>query len=133
MTSSKPRKLKLGPLGPRSANINRQPGSSAPNGPLSPKKTETQNVSKRRHRPSDILIFPPRPPRPSITITRLGREAELLPSPRLARMQNHRSVALAKRPRILLSTKTFKWVKTGGDSGTWTKKRRILLKLEDRQ
>ncbi|EFQ26422.1 hypothetical protein CGRA01v4_05561 [Colletotrichum graminicola] len=106
---------------------------------VSLRKIRKQTPSKsRRHRPSDILVFPPPPLAEEIIIVRKTHEAAFLPSPRiyhnshllqqrlLARPRPQPLAAAQKRPRILLSTKNFKWVKT--DDAVWIKKRRIALK-----
>ncbi|GJC80073.1 hypothetical protein ColLi_02911 [Colletotrichum liriopes] len=77
----------------------------------------------------------------------MAQEAAFLPGPRLHRnpqQQQQRMsirpkpsplVAAQKRPRILLSTKNFKWIKT--DDAVWVKvpvasrKRRIVLKTKE--
>ncbi|KAK1999189.1 hypothetical protein LX36DRAFT_748575 [Colletotrichum falcatum] len=108
---------------------------------VSPCKIHKQTHSKsRRRRPSDILVFPPPPLAENIVIVRMAQEAALLPSPRLdrnrhllqkrtpARPRSQPLAAAQKRPRILLSTKSFKWVKT--DNAVWVKKRRLVLKTK---
>ncbi|KDN68783.1 hypothetical protein CSUB01_05851 [Colletotrichum sublineola] len=114
---------------------------------VSPCKVHKQTFAKsRRHRPSDILVYPPPPLAEDIIIVRMAQEAALLPSPRLhrnrhllqqqllARPRAQPLVAEQKRPRILLSTKNFKWVKT--DDAIWvkvplvSKKRQIVLKTK---
>ncbi|KAK2026243.1 hypothetical protein LX32DRAFT_684724 [Colletotrichum zoysiae] len=108
----------------------------------SPRKIRKQTRAKsRRHRPSDILVYPPPPLAQNIVIVRTAQEAACLPSPRLhrngrfpqqrllARPRPQPLSAAQKRPKILLSTKNFKWVKT--DDAVWVKKRRIVLKTKD--
>ncbi|GKT42250.1 uncharacterized protein ColSpa_02431 [Colletotrichum spaethianum] len=103
-------------------------------------------ATSRRHRPSDILVLPQSPPAEDIIIVRMAPEAAILPSPRFHRglQQQRLSIrakpsplaAAQKRPRILLSTKSFKWVKT--DDAVWVKvplasrKRRIVLKTKEK-
>ncbi|KZL79589.1 hypothetical protein CI238_08896 [Colletotrichum incanum] len=80
----------------------------------------------------------------------MAQEAAFLPSPRLhhnpqQQQQQRMSIrpkpstllAAQKRPRILLSTKNLKWVKT--DDAVWVKvplasrKRRIVLKIKEKE
>ncbi|KAK1600529.1 uncharacterized protein LY79DRAFT_664794 [Colletotrichum navitas] len=104
------------------------------------KISKTAPSKSRRHRPSNILVFPPPTLAEEIIIVRKTQEAAFLPSPRiyhnshllqqrlLARPRPQPLAAAQKRPRILLSTKNFKWVKT--DDAVWVKKRRIVLKTK---
>ncbi|KAK1980301.1 hypothetical protein LZ30DRAFT_595013 [Colletotrichum cereale] len=114
---------------------------------VSPRKIRKQTTKSRRHRPSDILVFPPPPLVEDIIIVRMAQEVTLLPSPRIhrnlhllqqglhARPRPQPLAAAQKRPRILLSTKSFKWVKTNDD--VWVKvslasnKRRIVLRKKE--
>ncbi|KAK6227136.1 hypothetical protein QIS74_00691 [Colletotrichum tabaci] len=114
--------------------------------PLEVRKQNT--TAPRPYRPSDILVFPPSPLAADITIVRMAREAASLPSPRLRHnipQQRQLSIrpkpsplaAAQKRPRILLSTKNFKWVKTC--DALWvkvpaaSKKQRVVLKMKGKK
>ncbi|KAJ0161077.1 hypothetical protein CTA2_6816 [Colletotrichum tanaceti] len=105
-------------------------------------------TAPRLYRPSDILIFPPSPLAADITIVRMAREAAFLPSPRLRHnipQQRQLSIrpkpsplaAAQKRPRILLSTKNFKWVKTC--DALWVKvpaapkRQKVVLKMKGKK
>ncbi|WQF77797.1 hypothetical protein CDEST_02811 [Colletotrichum destructivum] len=124
------------------------PSTAAASTPSPFEVRKQSTTAPRPYRPSDILIFPPSPLAADITIVRMAREAAFLPSPRLRHnipQQRQLSIrpkpsplaAAQKRPRILLSTKNFKWVKTC--DALWvkvpaaSKKQRVVLKMKGKK
>ncbi|WYZ34849.1 hypothetical protein EsH8_I_001125 [Colletotrichum jinshuiense] len=107
-----------------------------------PSLTEADRAIPRSRRPADILIFPASPMAEDIIIVRMEREeTSLLPKPKprqsLALRRKSSPATAAKRPKILLSTKNFTWVKTNND--IWVKvppvsrKHRIVIKRKEKR